>query len=162
LGIGANTAIFSIVDAVLLRPLPYADPDRLVTVGDRNAEGFSSRVGFATMIDLRERSRTFESFAMMRSWQPTLAVAGEAGRLRAGVTLAQASAEMDALREQMRRDHPGDYEAGSTAVVPLRDALTGHVRGALLVLLAAVAFVLLIACANVANLLLSRAVTRQR
>jgi len=62
----------------------------------------------------------------------------------------------------MRREHPADYEAGSIAIVPLQEALTGNVRGALLVLLSAVAFVLLIACANVANLLLARSVTRRR
>ena len=83
LGIGANTAIFTIVDAVLLRPLPYAHPDRLVTVGDRTPDGFSSNVGFATVLDWRERSRTFESFAMMRSWLPTLVSGGEAERLPA-------------------------------------------------------------------------------
>jgi putative ABC transport system permease protein len=278
LGIGANTAIFTIVDAVLLRPLPYADPDRLVTVGDRNPEGFSSNVGFATVLDWRERSRTIERFAMMRSWLPTLVINGEAerlpavrvswnyfdmmgarpalgrpftidddrpdhwrvlllsdalwrrrfgadpsvvgrivvmndreyrivgvmpasfepldaqryynadaeiwapigydlngdsscrgcrhlrsfGRLKRGVTAADATAEMNAIRDQMRREHPDDYDAGAIAVVPLRDALTGGVRTALFVLLGAVGFVLLIACANVANLLLARSVTRQR
>ena len=278
LGIGANTAIFTIVNAVLLRPLPYADPDRLVTVGDRNSEGFSSNVGFATVLDWRERSQTIESFAMMRSWLPTLVSNGEAerlpavrvrwnyfdtmgvrpalgrsftadddrpdhwrvlllsdglwrrrfaadpsvvgrlvvmndreyriigvmpasfepldarryynadaevwapigyelngdsscrgcqhlrgfGRLKRGATVAAATAEMNTIREQMRREHPVDYDTGTIAVVPLRDALTGSVRTALVVLLAAVVFVLLIACANVANLLLARSVTRQR
>jgi len=78
LGVAANTAIFTVVNAVLLRPLPYAEPDRLVTVGDRTANGFSANVGFATVVDWRERSRTFNSFAMMRSWAPTLSIDGEA------------------------------------------------------------------------------------
>jgi putative ABC transport system permease protein len=278
LGIGANTAIFTIVNAVLLRPLPYADPDRLVTVGDRTPDGLSSNVGFATVLDWRERSQTIDSFAMMRSWLPTLVSHGEAerlpavrvswnyfdmmgirpalgrsftadddrpdhwrvlllsdalwrrrfgadpaavgrtvmmndreyriigvmpasfepldaqryynadaeiwapigydlhgdsscrgcqhlrgfGRLKRGVTVADASAEMNSIRAQMLREHPADYDTGTIAVVPLRDALTGSVRTALVVLLAAVCFVLLIACANVANLLLARSVTRQR
>jgi putative ABC transport system permease protein len=278
LGIAANTAIFTVVNAVLLRPLPYAAPERLVTVGDRNANGFSSNVGFATVVDWRERSRTFESFAMMRSWAPTLSIDGEAeripavrvswnylemlgihpalgrgftadddrpdrwrvlllsdalwrrrfgadpavvgrsivmndvayeiigvlpagyqplaerrystsadaqmwapigyavggdsacrscqhlrgfGLLKPGVTVAQAQAEMNAIRDQMRRQYPNDYETGTIAVVPMRDALTGDVRAALLVLLGAVGFVMLIAAANVANLLLARSVTRQ-
>jgi putative ABC transport system permease protein len=278
LGIGANTAIFTVVDAVLLRPLPYPEPERLVTIGDREPDGFSSNVGFATVLDWRERSRSFEHVAMMRSWMPTLVTNGEAerlpavrvswnyfdmmgvrpalgrgftaeddrpdhwrvlllsdalwrrrfgadpslvgrtvvmndreyrvigvmpasfeplaaerfykasaevwapigydlkgdsscrgcrhlrafGRLKRGVSLADAAAEMNTIREQMRAEHPREYEAGSLAVVPLRAALTGDVRTALFVLLGAVAFVLLIACANVANLLLARSVTRQR
>jgi putative ABC transport system permease protein len=277
LGIGANTAIFTIVDAVLLRPLPYFEPDRLVTVGDRMPDGMSSNVGYTTVVDWQSRSQTFQSFALMRLWTPTLVVAGEAervpavrvswnyfemmgvrpalgrgftrdedrsehwrvlllsdglwrrrfggdpsivgrtvvmndrpyrvigvmpadfqpldaaryyspaqlwapigydvsapdacrscqhlrafGRLKPGVTIAQAIAEMDAVREQLKREHPSDYETGSIAVVPLQRALTGNVRPALLVLFAAVGLVLLVACANVASLLLARGLTRQR
>jgi putative ABC transport system permease protein len=277
LGIGANTAMFTIVDAVLLRPLPYVEPERLVTVGDRNAEGLATNVDFTTVADWRARSRSFESLALMRSWQPTLIAAGEAerlpavrvswnyfdmmgvrpalgrtftadddrpdhwrvlllsdalwrrrfgadpsvvgrtivmndreyrvigvmpasfepldaaryyaaaqlwapigydvsmreacrgcqhlrafGRLKPGVTVTHATAEMNAIREQLRREYPNEYETGSIAIIPLRDALTGRFRTALQVLLAAVGVVLLIACANVANLLFARSLTRQR
>jgi putative ABC transport system permease protein len=277
LGIGANTAMFTIVDAVLLRPLPYVDPERLVTIGDRTADGLATNVDFTTVADWRARSRSFERLALMRSWQPTLVAGGEAerlpavrvswdyfdmmgvrpalgrtftadddrpdhwrvlllsdalwrrrfnadpsvvgrtivmndreyrvigvmpasfepldaaryyaaaqlwapvgydasmreacrgcqhlrafGRLKRGVTVREATAEMNAIREQMRREYPNEYETGSIAIVPLRDALTGRFRTALQVLLAAVGFVLLIACANVANLLFARSLTRQR
>ena len=59
------------------------------------------------------------------------------------MTVADATVEMNTIREQMRREHPDDYDAGAIAVVPLRDAVTGGVRTALYVLLAAVGFVLL-------------------
>ena len=258
LGIGANTAIFSVVDAVLLRPLPFPDADRLVTIGDRNADGRSSNVGFATMVEWRERSRSFEQLALMRSSLPTLVTNGEAerllgvrvsanyfdmmgvrpalgrpftwdedrpdhrfvailsdslwrrrfgadpsivgrtivlselefrivgvmppsfepldarryfgtaaeiwvplgydlkgdsscyscrhlrgfGRLKTGVTVAQATAEMNAIRERMRQEHPTDFEPGSIAIVPLHSALTGSATRRR-ILMAAVAFVLL-------------------
>ena len=276
LGIGANTAIFSVIDAVLLKPLPYADPDRLVMVGDGSPNGSMTGVGFATIADWRARSHSFEQVAMLRLWMPTLVTNGEGerlpavrvswnyfdllgvraalgrgftadddredswrvvllsdrlwhrrfgadpsivgrtvviadrdfrvigvmppsfepldaqryfntaaeiwvpigndqaacrrhcrpilglGRLKAGVTIAGATAEINGIRDQLRREHPADYEGGTIAIASMRQALTGQVRTALHVLLAAVGFVLLIACANVANLLLARAVTRGR
>ena len=83
------------------------------------------------------------------------------GRLKRGVTLDQATAELNAIREQLRREHPNQFEAGSVAVVPLRRALTGAVQRPIYILMGAVAFVLLIACANVGNLLVARSVTRR-
>ena len=277
LGIGANTAIFSVLDAVLLRPLPYPEPHRLVTVGDRGPDGVPGNVGFATIADFRDRSRSFDQLALMRGWGPTLFANGEAealeavrvswnyfrmmgarpalgrdftadddrpdhwrvlllsdglwrrrfgadpsivgrvitmndreyrvigvmppsfepldamhyfdaraelwaplgyardgdsscygcrhlrgfGRLKAGVTIDQAAAELNTIREQLRREHPTDLDTGSVAVVPLRQALTGQVQRPIYVLMGAVAFVLLIACANVGNLLVARSVTRR-
>ena len=78
LGIGANAAIFTVTDAVLLRPLPFPDGDRLVVFGDGGADGQPSNMGFETWLDYRAGARTLESTAMLRSWYPTLVVEGNA------------------------------------------------------------------------------------
>src|SRR5581483_5265731 len=90
---------------------------------------------------------------------------GGFGRLNDGISPEVAQQRIDALCEQLRREFPSDYPTGAgwrLRVIPLHDDLVGDVRPALLTLLAAVALVLLIACANVANLLLARSCARQR
>jgi putative ABC transport system permease protein len=276
LGIGANTAVFSVLDAVLLRPLPYADAGRLTMIGDRNPDGGSPyNLGFATYEDLRDQSRSFAAVAAIRQWQPTLVTGGVAesltamrvtanyfsmlgvrpvlgrdflpeddrpdswqvlllsdglwrrsfgadpsvvgrvvrmsgqsyrilgvmppesqllvsssffrgaqlwapigydrslpqacrscqhlkavGRLAPGVTVAQARSDLDGVRRRLVQEHPEDYSAGAMDVVPLARELTWSLRAPFFVLVGSVAFVLLIACANVAKLTLARSLGR--
>ncbi len=270
LGIGANTGIFSVIDKVLLEPLPYPEPDRLMKIGRKYPQGvgysnsipkymvwrhnnvFSAMTiyDFAgpgmnlTSSDRPEQikgihvsadyfkvfgigpamGRTFTasedspngpkaaliSDKLWRSHfgadrnilERTISLNGDsypivgvlparftpdppadvwiplqadpsstnqghyltvAARLKPAVTIEQARAEMKLRGEEFRRLYPTWMDKGeSVAVMPMRDAMVGDVKTALFVLLGAVAFVLLIACANVANLLLARAATRQK
>jgi len=81
-GLGAATAIFSVVNPILLRPLPYAAPDDLMVVWEREQDGANSRMGYATFVDLSTEARSIESAAAMGYWQPTVSGgAGDAERL---------------------------------------------------------------------------------
>jgi predicted permease len=270
LGIGANTAIFTVVDAVLLQPLPYPQPDRIMKLGRQFRTGIGYSNSIPKYMAWRESDvfdamalydfgslamnigsgnppqtvkglhvsrdyfkvfgvspvagRTFSqsedlpngpaaaviSYGVAQSrlggttevlgrplllngvpytvvgvlpkgfqpdpeadvWIPLQAEPNStnqghylnvAGRLKPGVTVAGAQAQMKIVGEQFRKANPKWMDAEeSVAVVPMRDATTGEVRTALLVLFGAVALVLLIACANVANLLLARAAGRHR
>jgi len=275
LGIGANTAIFSVVNAVLLRPLPFRDPDQLVILWeDATFAGFprntpapanyadwkTQNQSFVDMAATAEKSfnitgdgepervtahavtanffplfgvppllgRGFtpdedrpggnkvavlsyslwqtryggdrqiinhdillngEKFSVVgvmpsgfqfldkevRLWVPLALSAEElanrgghylniVARLKPGVGLSQAQADMNAVMRRIVNDNPRETFDGKLGaiVIPLRDQLVSDARGSLVVLLVAVAFVLLIACANVAGLLLARAVGRRR
>jgi putative ABC transport system permease protein len=273
LGIGANTAIFSVVNTVLLRPLPYKDPDRLVMVWEDNSkQGFPRDTpAAANYVDWRDQNNVFEGMAAMAEisfnltgagdpervdgrrvsaslfsllgvepqlgrafrpeedrpganhvvimshglwqrrfgsdpgiigkpinlngksftvvgvmprtfqfptrkdqlWVPVAFDAKEAAqrgnhyleviaRIKPGVTLQQAQAEMTTIATRLQQQYPETNTSIGAVVTPLHEHVVGNIKPALLILLGAVAFVLLIACANVANLLLARAAVRQK
>ncbi len=277
LGIGATTAIFSIVNAVLLRPLPFEEPERLVRIfttlpsgrlfdvspgkfydWQRDAQSFEGMAlypccGFRelaltgtgtaravsvtfvsagffeivrarpalgrvfrqdedtpggkyvivlsdrfwraefrgrpdvigrtvklndeayTVIGVMPASASVASWSAMASdvWVP-LALTDErraargnhnmdgVARLKKGVELTQAQAEMDAMSARLAREFPQSYDRWGAAVIPMQEAIVGNSRRMLLMLLGAVGLVLLIACANVGNLLFTHALSRRR
>ena len=162
--VGAVTATFSVVDAVLLRPpprrhRPSTDLDgRPHTVAGVLAPDFELR-----LVDRRSDRDFFlpkavaEHETLMRGGGWWKAVA----RVRPGVTLAEAQAEMDALAARLAADHPRTNTGVGARLVPLQARQVAGVRRVLLLLWGAVVFVLLIACVNVANLMLARHARRE-
>jgi putative ABC transport system permease protein len=276
LGIGANTALFSVVNGVLLNPLPYRQPDRLVAIYAKSKEFSHSSISYPNFLDWVRTQRSFSSMAAFREenynltgmgepervqaemvsanffstlgvnpvagrllrpeddqvgaqpvalisggfWKQKFGSSPEAigktlrldglgytvvgvipadfryqsgnfhnsdvyvpigqwndttfrdrrasmgmdavGRLQPGVTLEQAQADMDAVARGLAETYPNADKGTGIAVLPLQQDVVGDIRPFLLVLLAAVGFVLLIACVNVANLLLARSTGRTR
>ena len=274
LGIGANTAIFSLVNAVVLKPLPFHEPDQLVWVfGNIRNGGNRASVAPLDFLDYRNENKTFEQFAAHFGGQMALTLTGSGeperlsasgvtgnyfqalgvtpalgrgfslenektgqdqvavlshafwlkrfggdasvlnktivldgrsveiigvmpklfsfpqnadlwvpmnfdsspemkqrkahflrpiGRLKSGVTLAQAQADTDVIAREMERLYPESNTGWNLRIVSLRDQLIGNTQGTIFILFGAVGLVLLIACANVANLLLVRAASRQK
>src|SRR5215218_6517689 len=134
LGIGANTAIFSVVNAVLLNPLPYRQPDRLVALWE-NVPGHGR-------------------------WR-TAHVLGVLARLKPGISIEQATGEMNTIAARLEQEHTENRGEG-IILNQFMNEVVGDVRPALFTLLAAVGLVLLIACANVAGLLLAQHAGRNK
>src|SRR5438105_3225642 len=137
LGIGANTAIFSVVNGGVMpssfRPMPLGHDEYWEPLA----------------LDWSNRARTGR-YAMAL------------GRLKHGVTVERAQTEMSRLARQLESDYP-DFDTGwGATVVPLMEQVVGGSRRTILIVLGAVSLVLLIACANVANLMLARAASRER
>jgi predicted permease len=280
LGIGANTAIFSVVDGVLLNPLPFPDPDRVVSVHTKFTRYPRAGVSYPNFLDWRRESKSFEELAAWREDEfalsgaghpellngemvssnffallrvkpvlgrffrpdedqlgaPLVAIISEAlwkrkfgsdpnicgkslmlngkvyaitgviasrlpliqympnpdrqfddvfvpigqfdapifrnrqvyygteaiGRLKNGVTREQAGAEMDGIARELEAAYPKDNSKVRVNIMPLAEDIAGDLHPALLILWGAVSLVLLIACANVANLLLARSVVRRQ
>jgi putative ABC transport system permease protein len=271
LGIGATTAIFSVVYGVLLRPLPYADPDRIVAVSEVTSKGRPTALADPNFDDFRDQNGSFQAIAkyggaiatVSGASPPTRAVVGRVSadflkvfsvqpivgrgfvaadatkgaaptvlvgygywrqslgsardlsqvhlkidgtsfsvigvlpagfhfpaevefwvptdlggknpsrtshnhravaRLRDGVTVAQANRDISAIARRIHdaSSEQGDYLLSDGLVVPLQESITGTARSPLLVLLGAVGFLLLVACANVANLMLAQLSVRER
>jgi len=123
LGIGANTAIFSVVEAVLLRPLGFRQPERLVTLEEREKDGSPSNTSFATYVDWRARNRSFEEIAAMSYWTPKLSGGGrrDAEKLE-GIRVTDGFFQMLGVRPALGRDFlPEEQRTGNHHVV-----LLGH------------------------------------
>src|SRR5438094_484957 len=178
LGIGANTAIFSVIDAVLLRPLPYAHGHRMVHLLQPLQGGRVENAGFSPLEvkDYREQTRALNDVFMPSvacpfrngpRWSQTRTARGLTvfGRLRSGATLATAQKDLAQIAERLHTAYPDAYpksEGFLTTAASLRDELTRGARPTLIVLLATTLFLLVIVCANVANLTMARLVRREK
>jgi putative ABC transport system permease protein len=120
LGIGANTAIFSVVHAVLFRPLGFPDPDRLVTLEERDRDGSGDNTGFPTYQDWRTRSKSFQEVAVASYWTPTLGAQGssEAEKLE-GLHVSDGFFRMLGVRPMLGRDFLAEEDRPSANRVAL-------------------------------------------
>jgi putative ABC transport system permease protein len=123
LGIGANSAIFSVVDAVLLRSLPYRDPDRLVLVGYTRMNGSFNTASVDEFLEWRDQTHVFEQIAAYGFDEADLTGGGEPERLVAGLVSAGLFATLGVSPARGRDFTPGEETAGGPLVVILSDGL---------------------------------------
>src|SRR5215510_6948941 len=129
LGIGANTAIFSVVNGALLKPLPYEESERLVFVAEQAASGEQGAISYPNFIDWRAQNRAFEHIGVFNSWGYTLTVGGEAERVVAGQVTADLFAALRVNAAVGRVITNEDDRPGAAPVVVLGDDLWRRVFG---------------------------------
>ncbi len=118
LGIGGCVAMFALTDAVLLQPLRFPGADRLVTLWDRGADGGNDNVGWATVVDWRQRSHSFDAVAAMSTWMPT--VTGGDAELLEGLRVSDGFFQMLGVRPALGRFFtPSEDVRGNHHVVVL-------------------------------------------
>ena len=122
LGIGAIGAVFSVVNPILLRPLPYPDPDRLVLVSPLDPSGNTSNIGFATFDDIRRDVGSMRAAAAMGSWRPTIAGASDAERVN-GQRVSWNYFRVLGVRPAVGRDFVESEDAPGQRVVILSHGL---------------------------------------
>ena len=130
LGIGANTAIFSVLHRVVLNPLPYDDPDRLVIVWETRADNVERWVAPANFVDWRRDSRSFASLAAFDEFAPTLSGRSEPERLRALGASGTFFTTLGRTAAMGRTLLPSDDEPGAESVAVLSDGLWKRLFGA--------------------------------
>ena len=118
LGIGANTAIFSVINAVLLRPLPLEDADRLVWMSERHEQIPTWMISYPNFLDWRARSQSFEAMALTRGWQTTLTGASQAQSLTGRLVAADYFRVMRA-RPPLGRDFTADEDRFGAPLVAI-------------------------------------------
>ena len=123
LGIGANTAIFTVVNAVLLRPLPFRDADRLVLLLERAAQFPVQTTSWLNYVDWRDQSRSFDAVAAVRAFTMTLSGGSEPERLPAKMATASLLSALGIAPQLGRAFGPDDDKAGAAGVALLSDAL---------------------------------------
>ncbi|HET9370342.1 MAG TPA: ABC transporter permease, partial [Vicinamibacterales bacterium] len=129
LALALATSVFAVVHAVLIRPLPYPRPDRIVHIGEHDAGDRVGTIGYATTVDFREKARSFESFVAIRGWNPTLT--SPATLRLSGMRVGAGYFSMLGVRPALGRDFTPDEDTPSTRyVVILSDGLWRRQFGA--------------------------------
>src|SRR5690348_10370384 len=123
LGIGANTAVFSVVNGVLLRPLPYRDPDRLVQLRERTTAFSSMSVAYPNFLDWRDRSHSFTAMAAYRWEDYDLTGRGEAEHLSGKAVSASLFRVLGATPVLGRDFDPAEDRLGTAPAVILSGGL---------------------------------------